>query len=223
MSEVNKTVQSVKQSERERELEKSSKSVRLFNAINCEDESVFKTIERAFKDQPKFTNPLKDSKAFFLGNPKTNKTVPIVVEFQTESHKTEFMSAIRDEKAKNEKGVRYSASIHWPKDLSDRIKGWKDILNGDPKNQDKDFYFSYRKNSKVIKIATCKKNTAVRSWVHMTTFPIPAKNAKKNFKGLPECLGGDPTVEKIGVTLTPESKPDAICEGKDCESAPMEQ
>ena len=75
----------------------------------------------------------------------------------------------------------------------------------------------------MIKIASCKKSSAVRSWVHLTTFPIPAKNAKKKFKGLPECLGGDPPAEKIEVTLTPEPEPDAICEGKDSESAPMEQ
>ena len=223
VSEVNKTIQSVKQSERERELEKSSKSIRLFNAINCEDKSAYKTVERAFKDQPKFTNPLKDAKSFFLGNPKSNKTVPIVVEFQTENHKTEFMSLIRDEKAENGKGIRYSASIHWPKDLSDRIKGWKDILNADPKNHDKDFYFSYRKNSKIIKIAMCKKNAAVRSWETMTTFPISAKNANFFFKGLPECLGGNPIVEKIVVNSTTESETLAIGEGKDSKSAPMEQ
>ena len=223
VAEVNKTILSVKQNERERELEKSSRSIRLFNAVNCEEESAFKTVERAFKDQPKFTNPLKDAKSFFLGNPKTSKTVPIVVEFQSENHKTEFMSAIRDEKAENENGTRYSASIHWPKDLSDRIKGWKEILNADPKHQDKDFYFSYRKNSKTIKIATCKKNATVRTWETLTTFPIPAKNAKKHFKGLPECLGGEPMMEKTVANLPTASNPPTISESKECEIAPMEQ
>ena len=69
----------------------------------------------------------------------------------------------------------------------------------------------------------CKKNAAVRSWETMTTFPISAKNANFFFKGLPECLGGNPIVEKIVVNSTPESETLAIGEGKDSESAPMEQ
>ena len=221
--EVHRTIQSVKSNDREKELEKCSKSVRLFNAINRGDENAYKTIERAFQDQPKFTNPLKDSKAFFLGNPKLNKTVPIVVEFQSESHKTEFMSAIRDENAANDNGVKYSASIHWPKDLSNRIKGWKEKLYADPENQDKQFYFSFRKNSKTIRIAQCKKNAAVRTWLPFSSFPIPSKEAKTKFKGLPECLGGDPPIANPPAPSILEPVPPTICEGTETETMPMEQ
>ena len=221
--EVHRTIQSVKSNDREKELEKCSRSVRLFNAINHGDENAYKTIERAFQDQPKFTNPLKDSKAFFLGNPKLNKTIPIVIEFQSESHKTEFMSAIRDENAVNDSGVKYSASIHWPKDLSLRIKGWKEKLYANPDNHDKQFYFSYRKNSKMIKIAQCKKNAAVRTWLPFSSFPIPAKEAKAKFKGLPECLGGDPPVTVIPASSVLGSVPSANCEVTEVETVPMEQ
>ena len=69
----------------------------------------------------------------------------------------------------------------------------------------------------------CKKNSVVRSWETMTTFPIPAKNAKKHFKGLPECLGGEPMMEKTVSNSTPASNTPTIGESKECEIAPMEQ
>ena len=133
------------------------------------------------------------------------------------------MSAIRDEYAVNESVVKYSASIHWPRDLSERIKGWKEKLYANPENQDKQFYFSYRKISKTIRIASCKNNAAVRTWLPFTSFPIPAKEAKGKFKGLSECLGGDPPVVKTPTYSILESVPSANCEVTDNVTAPMEQ
>ena len=206
--EMNRTINSVRTTDRERELDRCSRSVRVFNVENRNDENAYQTINRTFDDLPRFKNPLLGSKCFFLGNPKANQTVPIVVEFSGEEKKTEFMSAIRknEENVFNSKGDRYSASIHWPKDLAERVKEWKQVLSANPKNDDLQFYFSYKKNAKMIKIASCKKNATTREWETFSTFPIPQKNAKKVFRGLPEILGGDPPVESTVETPPPISR-----------------
>ena len=75
----------------------------------------------------------------------------------------------------------------------------------------------------MIKIAQCKKNAAVRTWLPFSSFPIPAKEAKAKFKGLPECLGGDPPVTVIPASSILGSVPSANCEVTEVETVSMEQ
>ena len=197
VDEVKRTINTVRISERERELDKCSRSIRLFNVENIGDENAFQTVSRTFKDLPEYNNSLHGFKSFFLGNPKKNKVTPIVIEFSSLDSKTDFMNLTRkgDSEIQNSQGGKYSASIHWPKDLADRIPGWKETLAANPEHSNMQFYFSYKKNSKLIRIAKCKKDATNRIWEQFAVFPIPPKLAGKKFKGLPEILGGDPVVE----------------------------
>ena len=203
VDEVKRTINAVKTSERERELDKCSRSIRLFNVENIGDENAYQTVSRTFKDFPEYNNSLHGFKSFFLGNPKKNKVTPIVIEFSSQDMKTDFMNLIRrgDSEIQNSQGGRYSASIHWPKDLADRIPGWKETLSANPENNNMQFYFSYKKNAKLIRIAKCKKDATNRIWEQFAVFPIPPKNAGKKFRGLPEILGGDPVVELAQVNI----------------------
>ena len=204
VTEVNKTINTVKTSEREKEIDKCGRSIRLFNIENNGDENAYSAINRAFNDLPLHKNYLAGSKCHFLGNPKTNRTVPVVVEFLDSEKKSQFMNVVKknEDDIRNSKGDKYSASIHWPKDIADRLNGWKKKLSENPDFEGMQFYFSYRSGSKQIRVGKCKIGSAERVWEQIALFPIPPKLAKEKFKGLPEILGGDPK--------TPETMADNV-------------
>ena len=185
--EIHHTVNRVRTTDREKEIEKSLRSARVFKIPNRQGEHANEAVKRAFEGHTIYSNALHNCKCFYLGKQAENPTVPIVVEFSDVAKKTEFMNELR----KNEENLPFTASIHWPKDLASRIKVWKATLEKSSDHQGSQFYFSY--NSNRIRISKRPDNNTNCKWEEIHSFPIPPKNAATSFRGLPCELGGPPS------------------------------
>jgi hypothetical protein len=150
------------------------------------------TVKRVFSGFDIIENSIRNSSAYFLGKAAENATCPIVIEFANMDNKSTFMKQIKE----GGDDLPFNCSIHWPKDIMEKIAKWKPILESSKEHTGSQFYFSYSKSK--IKVSKCPKGTTERKWTEILNFPIPPKNGPKVFKGLPEIFGGPPAAQNNG-------------------------